>query len=106
MFTEMPVVIAIEETFALAELLAKYRLDLLMVGLVLRYLQHVVDLRHTLAAALGAIMSMEAKKHPAPCHGAFVRHDWRWRTDLIGRFVLKNLATVLKSTKWQWHRSP
>ncbi len=89
-FTEKPVVISIEETFALAELLAKHGSDRLMVGLVLRYSQHMVDLRAALAAgALGAITSMEANEHIAPYHGAFFMRDWRRRTDLTGGFMLE-----------------
>lgn len=89
-FTEKPVVISIEETFALAELLAKYGSDRLMVGLVLRYSQHMVDLRSAMAAgALGAITSIEANEHIAPYHGAFFMRDWRRRTDLTGGFMLE-----------------
>lgn len=89
-FTEKPVVIALEDTFALAELLATYGSDRLMVGLVLRYSQHMVDLRHALAAGvLGAITSMEANEHIAPFHGAFFMRDWRRRTDLAGGFMVE-----------------
>lgn len=97
-FTEKPVVISLEVTFALAELLAKYGSDRLMVGLVLRYSQHMVDLRDALAAgALGAITSMEASKHIAPYHGAFFMRDWRRRIDLAGGFMLEKCCHDLEA---------
>ncbi|MDP4032163.1 MAG: Gfo/Idh/MocA family oxidoreductase [Pseudorhodobacter sp.] len=89
-FAEKPVVISREQTFALAELLARYGSDRVMVGLVLRYSQHMVDLRAALAAgALGPIVSIEANEHIGPYHGAFFMRDWRRRTDLSGGFMLE-----------------
>ncbi len=85
-FTEKPVVVTRQETMELAELLARHGPDRVMVGLVLRYSQHMVDLRAALAAgALGPIASIEANEHIAPYHGAFFMRDWRRRTDLFGR---------------------
>ncbi len=89
-FTEKPVVTTVEDTFALVELLAKYGTDRVMVGLVLRYSQHMVDLRAALAAGtLGKITSLEANEHIAPYHGAFFMRDWRRRTDYSGGFMLE-----------------
>jgi len=89
-FTEKPVVISVEETFELAELLAQHGTERVMVGLVLRYSQHMVDLRAALAAgALGQIASIEASEHIGPYHGAFFMRDWRRRTDLSGGFMLE-----------------
>ena len=89
-FTEKPVVVSIEETMELARLLAQHRADRVMVGLVLRYSQHMVDLRAALAeGVLGRIASLEANEHIGPYHGAFFMRDWRRRTDLSGGFMLE-----------------
>ncbi len=61
-----------------------------MVGLVLRYSQHMVDLRAALKAGqLGQIVSLEANEHIAPYHGAFFMRDWRRMIDLSGGFLLE-----------------
>ena len=90
-FTEKPVVISIPETLELARLLAAHGgARRAMVGLVLRYSQHMVDLRAAMAAGqLGQIVSLEANEHIAPYHGAFFMRDWRRRTDLAGGFMLE-----------------
>lgn len=89
-FTEKPVVVSLEETFALAELLAKYGTDRVMVGLVLRHSRHMVDLRAALAAGqLGQITSLEANEHIGPYHGAFFMRDWRRMVKWSGGFMLE-----------------
>lgn len=90
-FTEKPVVISIEETLELARLLATHGGALrVMVGLVLRYSQHMVDLRAVLAAGqLGQVVSLEANEHIAPYHGAFFMRDWRRMTEFAGGFMLE-----------------
>jgi predicted dehydrogenase len=90
-FTEKPVVISIEETLELAQLLSLHGgVNRAMVGLVLRYSQHMVDLRAALKAGqLGRIVSLEANEHIGPYHGAFFMRDWRRRTDLAGGFMLE-----------------
>jgi predicted dehydrogenase len=90
-FTEKPVVISIPETLELARLLAKHGgVNRAMVGLVLRYSQHMVDLRAAMAAGqLGQIVSLEANEHIAPYHGGFFMRDWRRRDDLAGGFMLE-----------------
>lgn len=90
-FTEKPVVISVEETLELARLLALYGgVGRAMVGLVLRYSQHMVDLRAALAAGqLGRVVSLEASEHIAPNHGGFFMRDWRRRSDLAGGFMLE-----------------
>lgn len=91
MFTEKPVVITIDETLELARLLAKHGgVNRAMVGLVLRYSQHMVDLRAAMAAGmLGDIVSLEANEHIAPYHGAFFMRDWRRRDAYAGGFLLE-----------------
>ena len=90
-FSEKPVVVSIEETLELARLLAKHGgVNRCMIGLVLRYSQHMVDLRAALKAGqLGQIVSLEANEHIAPYHGAFFMRDWRRMTDLSGGFMLE-----------------
>jgi predicted dehydrogenase len=90
-FTEKPVVISIDETLELARLLSLHGgVNRAMVGLVLRYSQHMVDLRASLKAGhLGRIVSLEASEHIAPYHGGFFMRDWRRRTDLAGGFMLE-----------------
>ncbi len=89
-FTEKPVVVSLEETFALAELLAEHGTDRLMVGLVLRYSQHMVDLRAAMGqGVLGKIASLEANEHIGPYHGAFFMRDWRRKVEHSGGFMLE-----------------
>jgi predicted dehydrogenase len=89
-FTEKPVVVSIEETMELGRLLAKHGSDRLMVGLVLRYSQHMVDLRAAMAeGVLGQITSLEANEHIGPYHGAFFMRDWRRMVSHSGGFMLE-----------------
>lgn len=90
MFCEKPVVISISETLELAELLARHGLDQVIVGLVLRYSHHMVDLRKCLDdGSLGPIASIEASEHIGPYHGAFFLRDWRRKTSRSGGFMLE-----------------
>lgn len=90
MFSEKPVVTTIDDTIELAGLLARYGTDQVIVGLVLRYSRHMVDLRKCIAdGALGDITSMEASEHIAPYHGAFFMRDWRRKTSRTGGFLLE-----------------
>ena len=89
-FAEKPVVISEDETFALAELLAEHGSDRVIVGLVLRYSQHMRDLRAALDAGhLGTVVSMEGSEHIAPYHGAFFMRDWRRKSAYSGGFMLE-----------------
>lgn len=87
-FTEKPVVISEEETLELAALLKQHGTDRVMVGLVLRYSQHMVDLR-ALLKKLGPVVSLEGNEHIAPYHGAFFMRDWRRLSKLSGGFMLE-----------------
>jgi predicted dehydrogenase len=89
-FTEKPVVTTVEETMALAALIAKYGSDNLMVGLVLRYAPLYVDLRRAQADGLiGDVTSIEASEHIPPYHGAFFMRDWRRYERYAGSFMLE-----------------
>ncbi|SMY06665.1 Gfo/Idh/MocA family protein [Flavimaricola marinus] len=88
MFTEKPVVTTKDDTMELASLLAEHGTDRVMVGLVLRYSQHMVDLRAVLPQ-LGPIVSLEANEHIGPYHGAFFMRDWRRMVKWSGGFMLE-----------------
>ena len=91
MFTEKPVVVSIEETLELARLLSRHGgTKRAMIGLVLRYSQHMVDLRAAMTAGLlGRVVSLEANEHIAPYHGAFFMRDWRRKVQYSGGFMLE-----------------
>jgi len=89
-FTEKPVVVSIAETMELAALLAEHGPERVMVGLVLRYSQHMADLRAAMAeCVLGDVVSLEANEHIGPYHGAFFMRDWRRKTGHSGGFMLE-----------------
>ena len=87
-FSEKPVVTTKDDTMALGRLLAEHGADSVMVGLVLRYSQHMIDLRAALPH-LGPITSLEANEHIGPYHGAFFMRDWRRRDKWAGGFMLE-----------------
>lgn len=89
-FTEKPIVISIEESYALASLLNKHGHDRLLVGLVLRYSPLYRDLRKAQAdGLLGDVVSIEASEHIKPYHGAFFMRDWRRYGRYAGGFMLE-----------------
>ena len=89
-FTEKPIVITKSESFSLAKLIHKYGENQLMVGLVLRYSQHMRELRRVIdAGMLGRITSIEANEHIAPYHGSFFMRDWRRLEKYSGGFMLE-----------------
>lgn len=89
-FTEKPIVITMEESYALAALLHEHGQDRLLVGLVLRYSPLYKDLRQAQAdGRLGNIASIEASEHIQPYHGAFFMRDWRRYEAYAGGFMLE-----------------
>ena len=89
-FTEKPIVSSIEQTYALAELLAKHGQERLLVGLVLRYAPMYRDLMQAKNdGMLGNIVSVEAAEHIYPYHGAFFMRDWRRYSKWSGSFLLE-----------------
>lgn len=89
-FAEKPIVISPEQTYELAELLAEHGTERVIVGLVLRYSQHMRDLRAAQADGLiGKVVSVEANEHIAPYHGAFFMRDWRRQSRYSGGFMLE-----------------
>ena len=98
-FTEKPVVTNKDDTLKLAKLLAEFGTDRVMVGLVLRHSQHMVDLRRAIEDGhLGEIVSIEGNEHIGPYHGAFFMRDWRRMIGHSGGFMLENAATIWTST--------
>ena len=89
-FTEKPVVIDEEQTFALLDLLQRHGPDRVTIGLVLRYSPLYRDLRRAVeSGALGNIVSIEASEHLGPDHGAFFMKDWRRYESLTGGYLLE-----------------
>ena len=89
-FTEKPVVTNKDDTLKLAKLLAEFGTDRVMVGLVLRHSQHMVDLRQAITNGhLGEIVSIEGNEHIGPYHGAFFMRDWRRMVGHSGGFMLE-----------------
>ncbi len=89
-FSEKPIVTTHDQTWALADLLAEYGSERLMIGLVLRYAPQMKDLRRAIAAGhLGKIVSLEANEHIEPQHGGFFMRDWRRYTAYSGGFMLE-----------------
>jgi predicted dehydrogenase len=89
-FTEKPVVVSLQQTMKLAELLTKHGAARVIVGLVLRHSQHMVDFRAAIdAGVLGPISSLEANEHIAPYHSAFFMRDWRRKHSHSGGFMLE-----------------
>ena len=89
-FTEKPVVISEQESWRLLELLKRYGVDNVMVGLALRYSPLYRDLQAAIARGqLGRIVSIEASEHLSPDHGAFFMRDWRRYEKYTGGFMLE-----------------
>jgi predicted dehydrogenase len=105
MFTEKPVVTTYEDTMELAALLAEHGTDQVMVGLVLRYSQHMVDLRAVLDE-LGPVVSLEANEHIGPYHGAFFMRDWRRMVKWSGGFMLEKCCHDIDIYNMVTHSRP
>ncbi|WP_313688307.1 Gfo/Idh/MocA family oxidoreductase, partial [Pantoea sp.] len=89
-FCEKPVVASLEQSYQLAELLAQYGQEQLLIGLVLRYAPMYRDvLQARQSGALGHIVSVEASEHIYPYHGAFFMRDWRRYSRYSGSFMLE-----------------
>ncbi|MGL6314861.1 Gfo/Idh/MocA family protein [Vibrio sp. WXL103] len=89
-FCEKPLVSSLEQTWKMAGLLCKYGSSRLMVGMVLRYSQHMLDLKKVIAdGTLGRIVSLEACEHILPSHGAFFMRDWRRFSRYSGGYMLE-----------------
>jgi predicted dehydrogenase len=87
-FTEKPVVISPEETWAAAGLIAQHGAERVQVGLVLRSSPFFRTVQAHLGA-LGALVSMEANEHLPPEHGGFLMRDWRRQRAWSGSHILE-----------------
>lgn len=89
-FSEKPIVMTIDQSYELAELLHQHGHERLLVGLVLRYSPLYKDLRKAqLEGLLGDVVSIEASEHIQPYHGAFFMRDWRRYENYAGSFMLE-----------------
>ena len=89
-FTEKPAVATRRQTFELLGLLQKYGTERVLVGLVLRYSQLYRDLENVHSSGyLGDVISIDAREHIAPHHGAFFMRDWRRYERYSGGFMLE-----------------
>ena len=90
-FTEKPVVATVDETLALAGLIAAHDgMARMSVGLVLRYSPLFRALRGAQSEGhLGEVMSIDACEHIGPYHGSFFMRDWRRDTAASGGFMLE-----------------
>lgn len=89
-FAEKPIVTSFEQTWRMAELIKHYGHEQIIVGLVLRYSNHIIDLRNAIDNdQLGEIVSLEANEHIMPSHGAFFMRDWRRNSEFSGGFMLE-----------------
>ncbi|MCY4261114.1 MAG: Gfo/Idh/MocA family oxidoreductase [Rhodobacteraceae bacterium] len=89
-FSEKPVVISMEQTWALVRLLADHGPDSVLVGMVIRFSDHLKDIKDAMADnRLGKIVSIEANEHICPGHGAYFMRDWRRHSAQSGGFMLE-----------------
>ena len=89
-FSEKPVVISVEDSWAAAELLRKYGQDRFLVGLVLRSSPLFREaIKQVTSGRLGRPVSMEANEHLNPSHGAYIARDWRRLREYSGSHILE-----------------
>jgi predicted dehydrogenase len=92
-FAEKPIVRTEEETYALAERLARGGSPPLFIGLVMRSMSIV---RETIARAdsgeLGEIVSIDATEHLPPEHGGYLARNWRRRQEWGGSYLLDKVC--------------
>ncbi|TYC61961.1 Gfo/Idh/MocA family oxidoreductase [Rhodobacterales bacterium] len=89
-FSEKPIVMTVEQSYELADLLHRHGHERLLVGLVLRYSPLYKDLRKAQQdGLLGEVVSIEASEHIQPYHGAFFMRDWRRYENYAGSFMLE-----------------
>jgi predicted dehydrogenase len=92
-FAEKPIVRTEEETYALAERLAKGGGPPLFIGLVMRSMSIV---RETIARVdsgeLGQLVSIDATEHLPPEHGGYLARNWRRRQDFGGSYLLDKVC--------------
>jgi predicted dehydrogenase len=89
-FSEKPVVINPEDTWAAAELLRKHGQERFLVGLVLRSSELFKRVHAAIAEGkIGRPVSMEANEILTPEHGGFLMRDWRRLRKYSGSHILE-----------------
>lgn len=89
-FSEKPVVINEQQTIEMLNLIKKYGEHSILVGLVLRYSNHMRDMQAILNDGLiGEPVLIQACEHLVPDHGAFFMRDWRRYEKYTGGFMLE-----------------
>lgn len=87
-FTEKPVVISPEDTWAAAELVREAGAERVQVGLVLRSSPFFRAIAAHLPR-IGRVVSMEANELLPPEHGGFLMRDWRRKRAWCGSHILE-----------------
>lgn len=89
-FSEKPVVVSVEDSWAAAELLKQYGQERFLVGLVLRSSPLFREaMREVASGRLGRAVSMEANEHLHPEHGGYIARDWRRKREYSGSHILE-----------------
>ena len=89
-FSEKPVVVSVEDSWAAADLLQQYGQERFLVGLVLRSSPLFREAMRVVASGrLGRAVSMEANEHLHPEHGSYIARDWRRKRAFSGSHILE-----------------
>lgn len=92
-FIEKPIVRTIDESMALAALLADRAPPPIYVGLVARSAPVVREAFALIeAGAVGRVISIDATEHLPPAHGAYLATNWRRRQEWGGSFLLDKVC--------------
>jgi predicted dehydrogenase len=92
-FAEKPIVRTMDETYALARILAEASTPPLFIGLVMRSMPIVREvIARVDAGELGALISMDATEHLHPEHGAYLARNWRRKAEWGGSFMLDKVC--------------
>ncbi len=92
-FAEKPIVRTMDETYALARILADRATPPLFIGLVMRSMPIVREvIARVDAGELGALISMDATEHLHPEHGAYLARNWRRKAEWGGSFMLDKVC--------------
>ena len=92
-FAEKPIVRSLEESVALAQVLAAGAVPPLYIGLVMRSMPIVREvIARVDAGQLGEIISLDATEHLPPEHGAYLARNWRRRAEFGGSYLLDKVC--------------
>jgi predicted dehydrogenase len=92
-FAEKPTVRTVDETFALARLLATQIVPPLYIGLVMRSMPIVREVVARVdSGELGEVVSMDATEHLPPEHGGYLARNWRRKQAWAGSYLLDKVC--------------